>query len=149
VTGEGLNSFACSDIPDFGSCVASTRDKEIGVGCERDTASQLVPARDNGQASLPHDIPSMIIKLLGPDALLDIPEHTRHVSGTSNNPPIVDESTCRQVPRMSTKFSSKFDLSARPTRSSTSDRIDGTDVVQSTTSDKVTTGGVCTSHDPT
>jgi hypothetical protein len=91
----------------------------------------------------------MIIKLLSSDALLDIPEHTRHVSRTSNDPPIIDESTSGQVPRMSTEFSSKFDLPARSTRSSTSDRVDGTDIIQSTTSDKVAAWGVCTSHDPT
>jgi hypothetical protein len=149
VAGESLDGFACSDVPDFGSRIASTRYKEISVGCEGNTTSQLVPARDNGQASSPHDVPSMIIKLLSPDALLDIPKHTRHVSRTSNNPPIIDKSTSRQVPRMSTKFSSKFDLPARSSRSSTSDGIDGTDVVQSTTSDKVAAWRVCTSHDPT
>ena len=42
VASEGLHGFACSDIPDLGSCVAGTRDKEVGVGCERDTASQLM-----------------------------------------------------------------------------------------------------------
>jgi hypothetical protein len=94
VAGEGLNGLACSDIPDFGSCVASTRHKEIGVGCERDTASQLMYFL-KGQASSPHDISSMIIKLLSPDTLLDIPEHTRHVSRTSNDPPIIDKSTSR------------------------------------------------------
>jgi hypothetical protein len=41
VAGKGLDGFACSDIPDFGGCVTSTRHKEVGVGCERDTASQL------------------------------------------------------------------------------------------------------------
>lgn len=148
VAGEGLDGFACSDIPDFGSCIASTRYKEIGVGCERDTASQLTCVTCD-LASLPHNIPRVIIKLLSPDTLFDIPEHTRHVTRTSNNPPIIDKSTSRQVPRMSTEFSSKLHLSARPSRSSTSNRVNGTDVVQSTTSDKVAAWRICTSHDPT
>jgi hypothetical protein len=99
--------------------------------------------------SLPHDVPSVVVEFLSPDTLLDIPEHTRHVSRTSNDPPVIDESTSTQVTRMSTKLSSEFDLSAWSSRSSTSDRIDGTDIIQSTTSDKVTARGVCTSHDPT
>ena len=122
--------------------------KRLALGAREILPNQLMCLSPE-QASSPHNIPSMIVKLLSPDALLDIPKHTRHVSRTSNDPPIIDKSTSRQVPRMSTKFSSKFDLPARSSRSSASNRVDGTDVVQSTTSDKVAAWRVCTSHDPT
>jgi hypothetical protein len=41
VTCKGLDGFACSNIPNFGRSIASTRNEQIGIGCERDTTGQL------------------------------------------------------------------------------------------------------------
>ena len=97
---------------------------------------------------LPHDISSVIIELLGPDTLLDIPEHTRHVSRRSDDASIIDESTRTEVTRMSTEFSGNLDLTTWTTWTGTPDGVNGTDIVETTTSDEISAGCIGTSHDP-
>lgn len=49
---------------------------------------------------------------------------------------------------MSTEFSSNLDLTTWSTWTGTPDGVNGTDVVETTTSDKISAGCVGTSHNP-
>lgn len=107
--------------------------------------SQL--CREKLKRDSPHDIPSMIIKFHRAHTLLNVPEHTSHITRARYDLTIINESTTRQVSRVRRQFSSHFDLSGS-TWTSVPEGIDGTDVVKTTTSDVLSGRCVGASHYP-
>lgn len=92
----------------------------------------------------PHDISSVITKLHNPDTRLDIPQHTGHIPTTGHDLPIIQEPTTTQIARMGTQFPGAVD----PSTVWSPQIIDGTDVIQAATGDKVSRGSIGTGHDP-
>jgi hypothetical protein len=45
VASESLNRFSGSDIPNLGCSIASTRYKQVGVGCKRDTVRSALTSQ--------------------------------------------------------------------------------------------------------
>lgn len=142
VPGKGLHRFACTNIPHLGRSVARARDEQIGIGRERDTTVSSYPL-----ANSPHDVSGMITKLHRPHVILNIPQHTRHIARARNDLAIIDKATARQVTTVRRQLPRNFDL-PRPARSGIAQRIDGTDIVQPATSDKLARRGIGTRHDP-
>ena len=55
---------------------------------------------------LPHHIARVVAELDYSYTCLDIPKHTGHVSGRSNDLPVVDEATATEVTRVRAKLTS-------------------------------------------
>jgi len=98
-----------------------------------------------------HDISSMIVEIHDPHSCIDIPKHTGHISRTGYDLPIVDEPTATEVTRVSAEFPRRLgSSSSRSSRvvGSRFDRVNGADVVESSTGDEVSGRRVGTGHDP-
>jgi len=128
VGGEGLDTLLLSNVPELCEGIAGTGNELIVV------------ERVDAQA---HDIAEMVGEFLQLLASLNIPEHTGHVTGRRQDATIVDEATAREVSRMTRQFSSNTSGAIAG-----GEVVNGTDVVQTTTSDVVATGSIGTSHDP-
>jgi hypothetical protein len=153
---ERLHRLARPDVPHLCCGVASTRHEQIGVRCQRyATRSATRPdqpspthATRHPRRDPPHDIAGMIVKLHRPDTLFDVPEHARHVSRARHDLPIVDEPTTAEITRMRRQLPGDLYLTTGTSRSCTAQRVDRTNVVQTTAGDKVPRGRVRAGHDP-
>lgn len=145
---EGLYCFAGTDVPDLGHGVACARDEDVGIRAEREassrTSSEEKRLKEKTPADSPHDIPSVIIVLLNPNPILNVPEHTSHITGTSQNLPIIQEPAARQVSRMRRELSRNFNGSLP-----TPKVINRADVVETSTSYPVPRRRIRARHDPT
>lgn len=133
VARERLHGLAYSDVPDLRGRVARTRHEGIRVG----------RAQRNR-----HDVSRVVLELGDSDALLNVPQHTRHVSTRGHDLPVVDEPTARQIPRVRAQLPRHLHLSSRLSRSRSSQRVDRADVVQSTARNVLPRRRVGTRHDP-
>jgi len=91
----------------------------------------------------PHNISSMVVKLLHSRPSFDIPKHTRHITRGRHDLTIVDKSTTTQVTRMSAELPGYLrNLTQRLTGSSAAatsfERVDGTYIVQTSAGNELT-----------
>jgi hypothetical protein len=128
VSGKGLNGLASSDIPELGERIAGTGNEDILI--------RWIYADG-------HDITKMVSEFSNLGASLDIPEHTGHIARGSEDAAIIYEATAGEVSRMAGELTS--DTSRSITRRQI---IHGTNVVETTTGNVVSTRSVCAGHDP-
>ena len=128
VTRKSLNGLTGTNIPQFGESIAGARNEDVLVG------------RVDADG---HDIAQVIGKFSHLGSRFDIPQHTGHVTGRGEDTAIVDEAAAGKVARVSRQL-------ARDTGWALTRRqvVDRANVVQTTTGDVVSTGGVGASHDP-
>lgn len=86
VAGECLDGLSGTDIPQLGESVACTRNEDVLVG--RVDADR-------------HHVTQVVGELGNLGSRLDIPQHTRHVAGRSNDAAVVDEATAGEISRVS------------------------------------------------
>lgn len=128
MTCKGLHSFAGSNVPKFCKCVASSRDKYVLI-CRVDADT--------------HDVSQVISEFRNFGPSLDIPQHACHVSRRRNDAAIIDESTAREVARVSRELPR---YAGRPfTRR---EIIDGADIIETATSHIIAAWSVGTGHHP-
>jgi hypothetical protein len=87
----------------------------------------------------------VVAKFYNADTRLNIPQHTGHVTRTGNDLAVIKEAATTEIAGMSAQFTSTLDIASIPAVQV----VNGTDVVEATTGDEVSGGGVGTSHDPT
>ena len=75
----------------------------------------------------------MVTKLNDTNPGLNIPQHAGHITGASNNLPIIDESAATKVTGMGTEFACAFDICALLGI----EVVNGANIVKPTTRDKV------------
>lgn len=128
MAGERLHRLARSYIPELRKRVTCARDKDVGVGrVDADT----------------HHVTQMVGKLGNFAAGFNVPQHTGHVARRGDDLAVVHKATAGDVSRVSRQ------LSRDPRRSISSGQVvDGADVVQTTTGDKVPTRRIGAGHDP-
>lgn len=128
MSSKSLHGLSGTDIPELGEGVAGTGDEDVLVG--RVDADR-------------HDIAEVIRELGHLGTRLDIPQHARHISGRGEDAAIIDKAAAREVTRVSGQFARNAGGAFAGGKI-----VDGTDVVQTTTGDVVSTGSVCARHDP-
>lgn len=82
MTGKSLDGLTGTDIPKLGESVAGARDEDVLVG------------RVDADG---HDIAQVIGEFGNLRARFDIPQHTGHVTGGSQDTAVVDETAAGQV----------------------------------------------------
>ena len=128
VTSKGLDSLAGTDIPKFSEGIAGAGDEDVLVG---------------GVDADGHDVAQVVGELGDLGTGFDIPQHTGHVTGRSENAAVVDETAARQVAGVTGKLAR--DTGRALARGQV---VDGANVVKTTASDIVPTGSIGASHDP-
>lgn len=126
MAGKCLHGLACANVPYLGRGVARSRDKEVGVRRQRDT----------------HHIARMVVEFHGARALLNIPEHARHVAGRGDDLPVVYEAAAAQIARVCAELASDLGLAAG------CEGVDGADVVEAAAGDEGAGGRIGDGHDP-
>jgi hypothetical protein len=147
VTCERLCSFTATDIPQLRRRIACTGDENILIRTERQTGPPSTSVHfscNDGPQCIPHHVSSMITELNNTDSGFNVPKHTGHITGRSHNLTIIYESAARQVPRVSRKFACALVHAAL----FVVQVVDGTDIVKTTTSNKVSRRRVCACHNP-
>lgn len=129
VAGKGLNSLAGADIPELGEGVASTGNEGVLVGWVEADA---------------HDVAQVVGKLGHLLARLNIPLHTSHVTRRGKDAAVVDEAAAGKVAGVARQLAGD----ARGAIALLVQVVDGADVVETTTSNKVAAGGVGAGHYP-
>ena len=107
--------------------------------------SHLFAGRIHLTSIVPHYVPSVVAELHNADTSLDIPEHAGHISRTGDNLAVIEESAAAEITRMSAQFASTLDVASI----FAVQVVNGTDIVETTTGDKVSGGGIGTGHNPT
>jgi len=88
----------------------------------------------------------MVTEFHDPDAGFNVPQHTGHVTGRSDNLSVIDEPAAREIARVSTEFPGALDR-ANPAFLRT-EIVNGANVVETTAGDKVARRRIGTGHDP-
>ena len=128
MTGKGLDSLSGTDIPKLRKSIASARDEDVLVG------------RVDADG---HDITQMVGEFSDLGAGLDIPQHTGHVAGRSEDATVVDEAAAGEVAGVTGELAR--DAGRAFARGQV---VDGANVIQTTAGDVVPTGSIGASHDP-
>lgn len=110
---------------------------------KRERVSEKEKGKEGGRKNQPHHIPRMIIKLNNPNPRINIPKHTSHIPRTSQNLSIIQKPTTTQIPRMGTQLPSNFNSPLLNPKI-----INTTNVIQSSTGNKISTRRISASHDP-
>lgn len=141
MAGKCLHGLACANVPYLGRGVARSRDKEVGVRRQRDTANTVSTAPTHAVGP-PHHIARMVVEFHGARALLNIPEHARHVAGRGDDLPVVYEAAAAQIARVCAELASDLGLAAG------CEGVDGADVVEAAAGDEGAGGRIGDGHDP-
>jgi hypothetical protein len=150
VSSECLSGLAAPNIPQFGSCITSTRYEDVLVGAKGQTRfarkyEQLGRSPTTRTLYAPHNISSVVAELYNTDTRLYVPEHAGHVTRAGDNLTIVEESATTEITGMSAQFTSTLDVASILAIQV----VDRTNIVETTAGDEVSGGGVGTGHDPT
>lgn len=128
VASESLNGLSSTDIPKLGKSITGTRNEDV-----------LVSRVDADR----HNVTEVIRKFGDLGARLDIPEHASHIAGRGDDATIVNETAAGKIARMSRELAR--DTSWALSRGKV---VNGANVVQTTASNIVSTGGIGAGHDP-
>lgn len=128
MAGESLDGLAGTDIPKLSKSIASARDEDVLVG------------RVDADG---HDITQVVREFGDLGARFNIPQHTGHVTGGSENAAVVDEAAAGEVAGVTGELAR--DAGGTFARGQV---VDGANVIQTTAGNVVPTGGVGAGHDP-
>lgn len=128
MSSESLRALLLSNIPELSESIARSRDELVVI--ERIYAQT-------------HNITQMVRELRDLLTSLNVPKHTGHVAGRSEDASVVNEAAATEV----------ADVSAELSRNSCwafpcAQIVDGADVVQTAACHIVAAGRICASHDP-